>query len=108
MPHRPPQYIVYKISDDYKNIVLESMGEKGASFEDFCSKLPDKECRFAILDVDITTTSGAQAHKLVFVQWCAQYPSTAFSNETPPLVNPLYTHARSPPLLSFSLPLCVR
>ena len=46
-----------------------SKGEKGASFEDFTSKLPDGDCRYAVLDVEIETKSGASANKLIFVAW---------------------------------------
>merc|ERR1711990_1140852 len=62
-------YIIYKITDDKKSIVIEHTGEKGASFEDFCSKLPDGSCRYAILDVEINTKAGATANKLIFVAW---------------------------------------
>jgi cofilin len=63
------QFIVFKITDDKKNIVVEHKGEPGASFEDFTAKLPDNECRYAVLDVKITTKSGAETNKLIFVAW---------------------------------------
>merc|ERR1711907_115992 len=63
------QYMVFKISDDKKFIIRETEGAPGASFEDFCSKLPDCECRYAVLDVEIETKSGATANKLIFVAW---------------------------------------
>merc|ERR1712154_263380 len=44
-------------------------GEKGAPFEDFCSKLPESDCRYAVLDVEIDTKSGASTNKLIFVAW---------------------------------------
>jgi cofilin len=62
-------YIVYKITDDKKKIVIDCKGAPGASFEEFCSKLPDLACRYAVLDVEIDTKSGAKANKLVFVVW---------------------------------------
>ena len=62
-------YIIFKITDDKKNIVIEHKGAKGASFEDFTSKLPDGDCRYAVLDVEINTKSGATANKLIFVAW---------------------------------------
>jgi hypothetical protein len=65
------QFMIFKISDDKKNIMIEHKGEKGASFDDFCSKLPDGDCRYAVLDVEIDTKSGATANKLIFVAWCA-------------------------------------
>uniref|UniRef100_A0A6S9RKX6 ADF-H domain-containing protein n=1 Tax=Chrysotila carterae TaxID=13221 RepID=A0A6S9RKX6_CHRCT len=64
-------YIIYKISDDKKYIQIECKGEPGASFAEFCSKLPDGDCRYGILDVPISTKSGAEANKLIFVCWCA-------------------------------------
>jgi cofilin len=63
------KYMIFKISDDKKHIEIEHKGEKGASFEDFTSKLPDGDCRYAVLDVEIDTKSGAKANKLIFVAW---------------------------------------
>ena len=64
-----PQYIVFKITADKKFIEIEEKGDKGASFDDFKSKLPDGDCRYAVLDVEINTKSGAVANKLIFVAW---------------------------------------
>lgn len=63
------QFIIFKITDDKKYIEIESKGEKGASFEEFKSKLPDGDCRYAVLDVEINTKSGATTNKLIFVAW---------------------------------------
>jgi len=63
------QYLVFKITDDKKNIVIEKKGDKGADFADFTSNLPDGDCRYAVLDVEIETKSGATANKLIFVAW---------------------------------------
>jgi len=63
------QYIIFKITDDKKSIVIEAKGEKGASFEDFKAALPDADCRYAVLDVEINTKSGATTNKLIFVAW---------------------------------------
>ena len=63
------QYIIFKITDDKKNIVIDCTGEKNASFEEFCSKLPGNECRYAVLDIEVSTKSGATTHKLLFVSW---------------------------------------
>ena len=66
---RCAQYIIFKISDDKKFIEIERKGEKGDSFEDtfndFTSKLPDGDCRYAVLDVEIKTKAGTTANKLV-------------------------------------------
>ena len=63
------KFLIFKITDDKKFIEIEHKGEKGASFADFSSKLPDDECRYAVLDVEITTSSGATTNKLIFIAW---------------------------------------
>merc|ERR1719446_945013 len=60
-------YIIFKITADKKFIEIETKGEKGASFDEFKSKLPDGDCRYAVLDVEINTKSGATTNKLIFV-----------------------------------------
>merc|ERR1712217_594056 len=44
-------------------------GEKGADFASFTCKLPDGNCRYAVLDVEINTKSGATTNKLIFIAW---------------------------------------
>merc|ERR1712113_193468 len=63
------KYIIFKISDDKKSIIIESKGDKSASFEDFTKSLEDNTCRYCMLDVEIETKSGATTNKLVFVSW---------------------------------------
>ena len=62
-------YLIFKISDDKKFIEVEHKGDKGSSFDEFKSKLPDGDCRYAVLDVEINTKSGATANKLIFIAW---------------------------------------
>ena len=57
-----PERIIYKISDDKKFIEIECKGEKGASFDEFVSKMPDGDCRYGVLDVEINL-SGATRNK---------------------------------------------
>ena len=66
-PISPRQFLIFRITDDKTFLELEHKGEKGASFEDFTSKLPDNDCRHAVLE--ISTKSGATANKLIFVAW---------------------------------------
>jgi len=61
------KYIIYKISADKKYIEIEHKGT--GDFAEFCSKLPDGDCRYGVLDVEISTKSGANANKLIFVAW---------------------------------------
>ena len=42
------KFIIFKITDDKKSIVIEEKGAKEATFDDFCSKLPEASCRYAV------------------------------------------------------------
>jgi len=66
---RKYKYIIYKISADKKFIEIEHKGAPDATDADFFSKLPDGDCRYGILDVAITTKSGAEANKVMFIAW---------------------------------------
>merc|ERR1711879_927004 len=63
------QYLVFKISDDKKFIELESQGPPGKSFEDLCLELPEKSCRYAVFDTEITTKADAITNKMMFISW---------------------------------------
>ena len=63
------QYLIFRITDDKKFIEVEAKGDKTEDFKAFCSKLPDGDCRYAVLDVEINTKAGATANKLIFVAW---------------------------------------
>lgn len=65
--------MIFRITDDKKFIEVEAKGEKTEDFKAFCAKLPDGDCRYAVLDVEINTKSGATANKLIFVAWCALF-----------------------------------
>jgi hypothetical protein len=73
------QYLIFRITDDKKFIEVEAKGEKTEDFKAFCAKLPDGDCRYAVLDVEINTKAGATANKLIFVAWCAFGPRGANS-----------------------------
>ena len=60
--------MVFKITDDKKFIEIDCKGT--GDFEEFKTKLPDNDCRYAVLDVEIATKSGATASKLIFIAWC--------------------------------------
>merc|ERR1712146_846322 len=50
-------------------IEIETKGGPTETFADFATKLPDGDCRYAVLDVEIDTKSGATANKLIFISW---------------------------------------
>ena len=94
-------YIIYKISDDKKFIEIECKGEKGASFDEFVSKMPDGDCRYGVLDVEINTKSGATTNKLIFVAWsddnASVKPKMLYASSKDALKKALTGARRAPP-----------
>ncbi|KAJ3048481.1 cofilin [Rhizophlyctis rosea] len=72
------QWIVYKISDDGKEIIVdeallysdaEALGTT-AAYDKFVAKFPEKEGRFAVIDVEFDAGSGDGIRsKLIFLMW---------------------------------------
>lgn len=70
---RKLKYIVYKISDNFKEVIVEKTGDAG-EYDDFVANLPDNECRYAVYDFDYTNEEGGKRNKIVFYSWS---PDTA-------------------------------
>ncbi|KAF9579117.1 cofilin, partial [Lunasporangiospora selenospora] len=66
-------YIIYKISDDQTEIVVEKAVEKSSNqtFDFFTSELKSDECRWAVLDFDYETTEGPR-NKICFITWAPE------------------------------------
>lgn len=70
------KYLVFKISDDKKSIVVDVRGEKESdkSDKDIWKKLADDlveagEPRYIIFDFNIEKADGTGNDKLVFIYW---------------------------------------
>lgn len=63
------RYIIYKLSDDNKTIVVEKAVEK-AEYSQFVSELPDEDCRYAVYDFEFQlSASEGQRNKICFFVW---------------------------------------
>uniref|UniRef100_A0A452XNV2 ADF-H domain-containing protein n=5 Tax=Triticeae TaxID=147389 RepID=A0A452XNV2_AEGTS len=71
---RTHRFIIYKIDDKKKMVVVEKVGEPALNYEDFAASLPTNECRYAIFDYDFVTEENCQKSKIFFVAWS---PDTA-------------------------------
>jgi cofilin len=63
----PARYIIYRI--DGPLIVTAVVGATTETFADFVAKLPEDDCRYAIYDMNFTTTDGRPGNKLVSITW---------------------------------------
>lgn len=61
------KYIVFKLSDDNKEIVVEKTSESG-SYDDFVGDLPAESCRYAIYDFEYEKGEGKR-NKICFYAW---------------------------------------
>ncbi|KAF1813128.1 actin depolymerizing protein [Eremomyces bilateralis CBS 781.70] len=88
------KYIIYKISDDWKEIVVEETS-KDKDFSVFREKLlnaksKDKKGkegiggRYAVYDVEYQTEGEGIRNKITFISWCpddaSQYPRMMYSS----------------------------
>lgn len=62
------KYIIYKLSEDNKEIVVDETGAINSEYEQFTNKLPELEPRWAVYDLGYNTPDG-QRNKLTFISW---------------------------------------
>ncbi|ONK61929.1 uncharacterized protein A4U43_C08F35020 [Asparagus officinalis] len=66
---RTYRFIVFKIDEKLKQVMVEKVGEPVATYEDFTAALPDDECRYAVYDFDFVTEENCQKSKIFFIAW---------------------------------------
>ncbi|KAK3226405.1 hypothetical protein Dsin_006267 [Dipteronia sinensis] len=71
---RTYRFIVYKIEEKQKQVIVEKLGEPAESYEDFSASLPADECRYCVYDFDFVTAENCQKSKIFFIAWS---PDTA-------------------------------
>ena len=66
---RAYRFIVYKIDEKLKQIIVEKLGEPALNYEDFVINLPADECRYAIFDFDFFTEENVPKSRIFFIAW---------------------------------------
>ncbi|KAI8560467.1 hypothetical protein RHMOL_Rhmol04G0258000 [Rhododendron molle] len=66
---RTYRFIVYKIEEMQKQVIVEKVGEPGQSYEDFTACLPADECRYAVFDFDYFTEENVPKSRIFFIAW---------------------------------------
>ena len=64
-----PKYIVFTLSKDLTEIVVEKTGEPTSTYDEFLGTLPEAECRWAVYDFDYKREDGGIRNKLTFFSW---------------------------------------
>ncbi|XP_076927087.1 actin-depolymerizing factor 1 [Bidens hawaiensis] len=68
------RYIIFKIEEKQKQVIVEKVGEPTQSHQDFAACLPESECRYAVFDYDFVTEENCQKSRIFFIAWS---PDTA-------------------------------
>jgi cofilin len=63
------RYVIFKIDDKCKEVVVDKTGSSTESFDDFMDSLPESDCRYAIYDFDFVTEENCQKSKIFFIAW---------------------------------------
>ncbi|XVE52703.1 hypothetical protein DITRI_Ditri02bG0144500 [Diplodiscus trichospermus] len=66
---RTYRFIVFKIEEKQKQVVVEKLGEPSDSYEAFTASLPADECRYAVYDFDFVTDENCQKSRIIFIAW---------------------------------------
>ncbi|KAG6500918.1 hypothetical protein ZIOFF_040780 [Zingiber officinale] len=66
---RTYRFIIYKIDEKQKQILVEKLGEPNLTYDDFTASIPSNECRYAIYDFDFVTEENCQKSKIFFIAW---------------------------------------
>ncbi|KAK6161302.1 hypothetical protein DH2020_004683 [Rehmannia glutinosa] len=51
------RYVIFKIDEKKKEVVVEKTGSPAESYEDFTASLPENDCRYAVYDFDYNNRS---------------------------------------------------
>ncbi|KMT17538.1 hypothetical protein BVRB_2g037400 [Beta vulgaris subsp. vulgaris] len=71
---RTYRFIIFKIEEKQKQVIVEKVGEPSESYEDFAASIPADECRYAVYDFDFVTAENCQKSRIFFIAWS---PDTA-------------------------------
>ena len=63
------KYVIFRI-EEQKVVVVDKVGELGATHEQFVHDMPPNVPRFAVYDYDYVNDDGLVLKKILFVHWC--------------------------------------
>ncbi|KAK4773394.1 hypothetical protein SAY87_028413 [Trapa incisa] len=63
------RFIVFKIEEKQKHVVVDKVGGPAQSYDDFAASLPANECRYAVYDFDFVTKENCQKSRIFFIAW---------------------------------------
>jgi len=71
------KFVIFKLSDDMKKVVVDVVGEPDKTYDDFEGALAaNAQPRYAVMDVAFESADGRPQTKLVFFFWCPDDSAT--------------------------------
>jgi len=62
-------YLVFALTPDFKEVIVEQRGPAGASFEDFTRALPANDARYGLAHFSWEKGTNGRRTKIVLVHW---------------------------------------
>merc|ERR1711916_143557 len=64
------RFVIYKITDDKTNFVVDKTGAPDSQWDEFTGSLPKDDCRYAVYDFEYDAEDGSgKRNKILFVLW---------------------------------------
>ncbi|XLR26773.1 hypothetical protein S83_054673, partial [Arachis hypogaea] len=64
---RTHRFIVFKIEENQKQVIMEKLSEPAQGYKDFAACLPPNECRYAIYDFEFLTEGNVPKSRIFFI-----------------------------------------
>ncbi|KAM7501623.1 hypothetical protein LguiB_000527 [Lonicera macranthoides] len=61
------RYVIFKIDEEKKKVVVEKTGGLAESYDDFTTSLLENNCRYEVYDFDFVTSENCQKSKIFFI-----------------------------------------
>ncbi|KAG1354120.1 actin-depolymerizing factor 5-like [Cocos nucifera] len=65
---RVHRYVVYKIDERSRSVMVDKVGGPGEGYEELAASLPNDDCRYAVFDFDFVVDK-CQKSKIFFITW---------------------------------------
>eukprot|EP01121_Diplochlamys_sp_Union-15-3_P009153 TRINITY_DN2475_c0_g1_i1.p1 TRINITY_DN2475_c0_g1~~TRINITY_DN2475_c0_g1_i1.p1 ORF type:complete len:162 (-),score=34.67 TRINITY_DN2475_c0_g1_i1:46-474(-) len=66
------RFIIFRVSDDLKSVVIEKTAEISKTYSDFIKELPKDDCRYAVFNFQYDQGAEGQRSKVIFLLWAPE------------------------------------
>eukprot|EP00347_Sterkiella_histriomuscorum_P010632 403375526 len=64
---REHRFMILKVVEDIENVVVDQIGARYATFEDFKQQIPQDEPRYAVFEIEFVGNAGNNDSKILFI-----------------------------------------